>query len=149
MGFRPLLGTLAPWFSDSQQARIMRLPASKSSRGMSGGAGAAVTLIAGRPVHPLDDVGDAADHNGACPYAGKRLTHQCNVAALARIAGNGVRTIIVETANRFARDLMVQEVGFAMLRSLGVTLVAADSPSSFLDDGPTSNLIRQILGAVS
>lgn len=31
-------------------------------------------------------------------------------AALARIAGNGVRTMIVETANRFARDLMVQEV---------------------------------------
>jgi hypothetical protein len=27
------------------------------------------------------------------------------------------RTIIVETANRFARDLMVQEVGFAMLAS--------------------------------
>jgi DNA invertase Pin-like site-specific DNA recombinase len=68
---------------------------------------------------------------------------------LARIADSGVRTIIVETANRFARDLMVQEVGYAMLRSLGVTLVAADSPSSFLDDGPTSNLIRQILGAVS
>jgi predicted site-specific integrase-resolvase len=68
---------------------------------------------------------------------------------LARIADNGVRTIIVETANRFARDLMVQEVGYAMLRSLGVTLVAADSPSSFLNDGPTSNLIRQLLGAVS
>ena len=70
-------------------------------------------------------------------------------AAMARIAGNGVRTIIVETANRFARDLMVQEVGFAMLSELGVTLIAADSPSSFLDDGPTSKLIRQILGAVS
>jgi DNA invertase Pin-like site-specific DNA recombinase len=70
-------------------------------------------------------------------------------ALLARIAGNGVRTIIVETANRFARDLMVQEVGFAMLRDLGVSLIAADSPSSFLDDGPTSKLIRQILGAVS
>jgi DNA invertase Pin-like site-specific DNA recombinase len=70
-------------------------------------------------------------------------------AALTRIAGNGVRTIIVETANRFARDLMVQEVGFAVLRDLGVTLIAADSPSSFLDDGPTSKLIRQILGAVS
>jgi DNA invertase Pin-like site-specific DNA recombinase len=68
---------------------------------------------------------------------------------LARIADSGVRTMIVETANRFARDLMVQEIGYAMLRSLGVTLVAADSPSSFLDDGPTSNLIRQILGAVS
>jgi DNA invertase Pin-like site-specific DNA recombinase len=70
-------------------------------------------------------------------------------AVLARIAGNGVRTVIVETANRFARDLMVQEVGFAMLRDLGITLIAADSPSSFLDDGPTSKLIRQILGAVS
>ena len=70
-------------------------------------------------------------------------------ALLARIAGNGVRTIIVETANRFARDLMVQEVGFAILRELGITLVAADSPASFLDDGPTSKLIRQILGAVS
>jgi DNA invertase Pin-like site-specific DNA recombinase len=70
-------------------------------------------------------------------------------ALLTRIAGNGARTIIVETANRFARDLMVQEVGFAMLRGLGIMLIAADSPSSFLDDGPTSKLIRQILGAVS
>ena len=70
-------------------------------------------------------------------------------ALLARLAGNGVRTVIVETASRFARDLMVQEVGFAMLRDLDITLIAADSPSSFLDDGPTSKLIRQILGAVA
>jgi DNA invertase Pin-like site-specific DNA recombinase len=70
-------------------------------------------------------------------------------ALLARIAGNGVKTIVVETASRFARDLMVQEVGFAMLRDLGVSLIAADSPSSFLDDGPTSKLVRQILGAVA
>jgi DNA invertase Pin-like site-specific DNA recombinase len=70
-------------------------------------------------------------------------------ALLTRIAANSARTIIVETANRFARDLMVQEVGFAILRDLGITLIAADSPTSFLDDGPTSKLIRQILGAVS
>jgi len=44
---------------------------------------------------------------------------------------------------------VVQEVGFAMLRDLGITLIAADSPASFLDDGPASKLIRQILGAVS
>jgi DNA invertase Pin-like site-specific DNA recombinase len=68
---------------------------------------------------------------------------------LAHIAGNGVRTIIVETASRFARDLIVQETGFAQLQSLGVTLVAADSPNAFLDDTPTAQLIRQILGAVS
>jgi hypothetical protein len=60
-----------------------------------------------------------------------------------------VRTVIVETAQRFARDLMVQEVGFSMLRDMGITLIAADSPMSFLDDGPTSTLIRQILGAVA
>ena len=67
-------------------------------------------------------------------------------ALLARIAANGARTIIVETANRFARDLMVQEVGFAILRDLGITLIAADSPASFLDDGPTSKLIQADTG---
>jgi DNA invertase Pin-like site-specific DNA recombinase len=40
-------------------------------------------------------------------------------AMLKRIEGNGVRTIIVETASRFARDLMVQEVGYAMLTERG------------------------------
>jgi DNA invertase Pin-like site-specific DNA recombinase len=68
---------------------------------------------------------------------------------LKRIAGNGVRTIIVETANRFARDLIVQETGWRYLQSLGITLIAADSPDSFLDTTPTADLIRQVLGAVS
>ncbi len=70
-------------------------------------------------------------------------------AALERIAGNGVRTIVVETANRFARDLIVQETGFRMLRKLGIELIAADSPGSFVDDTPTAALIRQVLGAVA
>jgi DNA invertase Pin-like site-specific DNA recombinase len=70
-------------------------------------------------------------------------------AMLERLAGNGVRTILVETANRFARDLMVQEVGYTMLKGLGVSLVAVDSPQAFLDDTPTAKLIRQILGAVA
>src|SRR4051812_38585783 len=58
------------------------------------------------------------------------------VEMLKRIEGNGVRTILVETASRFARDLMVQEVGFAMLQGRGIDLIAADSPGSFLDDTP-------------
>src|SRR4051812_43600545 len=70
-------------------------------------------------------------------------------AMLKRIEGNGVRTILVETANRFARDLMVQEVGYAMLRERGIELIAADSPQSFIEDTPTARLIRQVLGAVS
>ncbi|WP_256809428.1 recombinase family protein [Bradyrhizobium sp. Bra64] len=70
-------------------------------------------------------------------------------AALEQIAGNGVRTIIVETANRFARDLIVQETGFRRLQADGVTLIAADKPDSFVDDTPTAVLVRQILGAVA
>jgi DNA invertase Pin-like site-specific DNA recombinase len=70
-------------------------------------------------------------------------------AMLKAIEGNGVRTIIVETASRFARDLMVQEVGHAKLRERGIDLIAADNPSSFLDDTPTAKLVRQVLGAIS
>lgn len=70
-------------------------------------------------------------------------------AALERIASNGVRTIVVETANRFARDLIVQETGFRMLRDQGVELIAADSPGGFIENTPTAALIRQVLGAVA
>jgi DNA invertase Pin-like site-specific DNA recombinase len=68
--------------------------------------------------------------------------------ALKRIASNGVRTIIVETASRFARDLIVAETGFRCLRDAGIKLIAADAPNSFLDDTPTSTFIRQVLAAV-
>ena len=68
---------------------------------------------------------------------------------LERLLSNGVRTIVVETASRFARDLMVQEVGYAMLKGRGIELIAADQPDAFLDDTPTATLIRQVLGAVS
>jgi DNA invertase Pin-like site-specific DNA recombinase len=68
-------------------------------------------------------------------------------AMLEALEANGTKTIVVETANRFARDLMVQEVGYAMLRARGIDLIAADSPTSFLDDTPTARLIRQVLGA--
>jgi DNA invertase Pin-like site-specific DNA recombinase len=70
-------------------------------------------------------------------------------AMLQRLLGNGVRTIIVETASRFARDLIVQETGWRFLRNAGVTLIAADSPDSFLDETPTAVLVRQVLGAVA
>jgi DNA invertase Pin-like site-specific DNA recombinase len=70
-------------------------------------------------------------------------------AMLTAIAGNGVRTILVETANRFARDLIVQETGYRFLQQQGIDLIAVDSPGMFLDDTPTATLIRQILGAVA
>ena len=70
-------------------------------------------------------------------------------ALLDHIASNGVRMVLVETASRFARDLMVQEVGYQRLKELGITLVAVDSPTSFVEDTPTAIMVRQILGAVA
>jgi DNA invertase Pin-like site-specific DNA recombinase len=68
---------------------------------------------------------------------------------LTAIAGNGTKTVVVETANRFARDLIVQETGHRRLRDLGIELIAADSPDTFVHDTPTARLVRQVLGAVS
>jgi DNA invertase Pin-like site-specific DNA recombinase len=106
---------------------------------------AAIATYAGNAK--LELVGEFTD--AAVSGADHIETRPGFTAMLAYIASNGARTIIVETASRFARDLMVQEVGFAKLQALGIKLVAADSPNSFLDDTPTSKLIRQILGAVS
>ena len=70
-------------------------------------------------------------------------------ALLERLKGNGVRTIIVETANRFARDLIVQETGHRMLKAQGIEIIAADSPGAFVEDTPTATLVHQVLGAVA
>lgn len=70
-------------------------------------------------------------------------------AMLERVLTNGCRTIIVENASRFARDLIVQETGYHSLTARGITLIAADSPDSFVSDTPTAVMVRQILGAVS
>ena len=44
---------------------------------------------------------------------------------------------------------MVQEVGYARLQERSIELIAADSPGSFQEDGPTARLVRQVLGAVA
>jgi len=68
---------------------------------------------------------------------------------LAHAELDDVRVILVEAASRFARDLMVQEAGHAMLARAGITLVAVDDPDAFTADTPTAVLVRQLLGAVS
>jgi DNA invertase Pin-like site-specific DNA recombinase len=70
-------------------------------------------------------------------------------AILDRIAGNGFRTIIVESPDRFARDLAVQLAGHDHLRKLGVTLIPATAPDFFTEDTPTAVLVRQVLGAIA
>lgn len=70
-------------------------------------------------------------------------------AMLQRIAGNGVRCIVCESPDRFARDLVVQLTGHDHLKALGVTLIPASAPSHFTEDTPTATMVRQILGAVA
>lgn len=70
-------------------------------------------------------------------------------AMLDRIAGNGVRCIIVESPDRFARDLLVQLTGHNYLKTLGVELIPATAPDFFTEDTPTAVLVRQVLGAVA
>lgn len=60
-----------------------------------------------------------------------------------------VRTILVESASRFARDLIVQLTGHDTLKARGIALIPVDSPAYFTEDTPTATMVRQILGAVS
>jgi DNA invertase Pin-like site-specific DNA recombinase len=68
---------------------------------------------------------------------------------LEQIAGNGVRVILIESPDRFARDLTVQLTGHDKLNDLGVTLIPTTAPDHFTTDTPTAILIRQVLGAVA
>jgi Resolvase, N terminal domain len=62
---------------------------------------------------------------------------------------NSVRTIIVESPDRFARDLAVQLAGHDFLKNLGVSLIPATAPDFFLEETPTAVLVRQVLGAIA
>ena len=66
---------------------------------------------------------------------------------LDRIEGNGVRTVIVEDASRFARELMAQELGITLLISRGVRLLTASGDDLTASDDPTRKMMRQIAGA--
>ena len=70
-------------------------------------------------------------------------------AMIDRIASNGVRCILVESPDRFARDLTVQLTGHDYLKGLGVTLVPTSAPDFFTEDTPTAVLVRQVLGAIA
>jgi DNA invertase Pin-like site-specific DNA recombinase len=70
---------------------------------------------------------------------------------LERVRSNGVRLVLVERADRLARDLLVGEVILNQFRDLDVRVVAADSGTELTanDRDPTRVLIRQVLGAVA
>jgi DNA invertase Pin-like site-specific DNA recombinase len=63
--------------------------------------------------------------------------------------GNGARTVLVESPDRFARDLAVQIAGHQMLQREGIDLIPTTAPTFFTEDTPTAEMVRNILGAVS
>jgi len=71
---------------------------------------------------------------------------------LSSIAANGVRTVIVERADRFARDLVASELLLREFSRLGVRVIEAEGNNDLSagdDSNPTGKLIRQILAAVA
>ena len=100
-------------------------------------------------AHNLEIVGEYRDEGVS---GTKELEQRQGLAALLDyIESNGVQIVLVERADRLARDLMVSEVILGQFRELGVSVIAADSDVDLTtgDDDPTRTLIRQVLGAVS
>ena len=58
-----------------------------------------------------------------------------------------MRTVLVEDASRFARELMAQELGITLLISRGVRLLTASGDDLTASDDPTRKMMRQIAGA--
>jgi DNA invertase Pin-like site-specific DNA recombinase len=67
-------------------------------------------------------------------------------ALLDRIEGNGVRTVIVEDASRFARQLIVQEAGIIALVGRGVRVLTATGDDLTATEDPFKVAMRQIAG---
>ena len=71
------------------------------------------------------------------------------VEMLSYCEDNEIDTIVFESSNRLSRDLICMETGFQYLSSMGYTLISVDSPETFVENTPTSVLIRQVLGCIS
>jgi len=72
-------------------------------------------------------------------------------AVLAAVQTGEVRTVLIERADRLARDLIVGEIILSQFRAAGVAVWSAEGGVDLTaaDDDPTKRLIRQILGAVA
>lgn len=88
--------------------------------------------------------------SGGDEFADRAALHE-----ILELAGSGsalnVQIIVVERADRLARDLMVQEIFLRECRKRNIKVYAADSGEELVLDGadPTRVLIRQILGALA
>jgi DNA invertase Pin-like site-specific DNA recombinase len=97
---------------------------------------------AGFEIADADWYYDAAV-SGADPIEGR----EGFARLLDRIEGNGVRTVIVEDASRFARELVVQELGIALLDKRRVRLLTASGDDLTDSNDLGRKMMRQVVGA--
>jgi DNA invertase Pin-like site-specific DNA recombinase len=69
------------------------------------------------------------------------------IALLDRIESNGVRTVIVEDASRFARQVIVQELGLMALQERGVQVFTSSGDDLTNTDDPSKVMMRQVAAA--
>jgi site-specific DNA recombinase len=82
-------------------------------------------------------------------YTGGEADRPQFVAMLLAMIGNGVKTVIVESLDRFARDLLIQSTLLAKLTSEGLTLIAANTGEDItaaIEDDPMRKAMVQIQG---
>ena len=59
----------------------------------------------------------------------------------------GIKVLVFSDQSRLSRSIVVQESTHRLLSDRGYQLISSENPNSFLEDTPTSNLIRQIMGS--
>ncbi len=108
------------------------------------------TILAYAKAHKIDVIDEYRDEGIS---GTKETADRPGLAMLIdRLRHNGVRLVLVERADRVARDLIVSEMILSQLRDAGVSVVEAESGNDLTagdQDNPSAKLIRQILGVVS
>ena len=104
---------------------------------------AAIGSFARRAGFDIADDGTTMPRSGADPIQGR----EGFARLLDRIEGNGVRTVIVEDASRFAREFVVQELGIALLAKRSVRLLTASGDDLTDSDDLGRKMMRQVAGA--
>ena len=67
-----------------------------------------------------------------------------------KIAGNGVRTCLVENTSRFSRDLIASELLIREFHRMGARVIECEGGYDISEsEDPTAKMVRQILGSVS
>jgi DNA invertase Pin-like site-specific DNA recombinase len=102
----------------------------------------AIAAFAGRADLEIVEEFYDADVSGADPIESRPGFS----ALLDRIEANGVRTVVVEDASRFARQLIIQEAGIIALIERGVRVLTASGDDLTATEDPFKVAMRQIAG---